>query len=349
MSRAALAALVCACSVGPKYERPPLDVPAKYRFAGTQAQSLANATWWDLFRDPELRHLIREALEHNNDVRLAAARVEELRGQYGVARAARFPQVQLAADVARARASAEGTTAIPPGVSPVGTLYSISAEVTYQADFWGQYRGLTEEARAALLAQEEARSNVVLTVVSDVAQAYFQLRELDEELDITRRTVASFEDSLRLTRIRFQGAVASELDVRQAETALYSAQAQIPQLELQIAQQEDAISVLAGKNPGSVARGAPISAQQLPPEVPAGLPSQLLARRPDVRQAEMQLVGAFAGVRVATVTTISLATVAAFIFTPASARSHICRPPGGAFQRPMPGFAVVSPGGPATA
>src|SRR5205814_705071 len=113
MSRAALAALVCACSVGPKYERPPLDVPAKYRFAGTQAQSLANATWWDLFRDPELRHLIREALEHNNDVRLAAARVEELRGQYGVARAARFPQVQLAADVARARASAEGTTAIP--------------------------------------------------------------------------------------------------------------------------------------------------------------------------------------------------------------------------------------------
>jgi outer membrane protein, multidrug efflux system len=181
----------------------------------------------------------------------------------------------------------------------VGSLYAVSAELTYQTDFWGQYRGLAAEARAALLAQEEARRNVLLSVVTSVAQAYFQLRELDLELEITRHTVASFEDSLRLTRIRFEGNVASELDVRQAETALYGAQAQIPQLDIQIAQQEDALSVLAGRNPGSIARGAPITEQNAPPEVPAGLPSQLLARRPDLRQAEVQLIGAYAGVGVA--------------------------------------------------
>jgi multidrug efflux system outer membrane protein len=299
MRRCSVALLACACSVAPKYERPAVDLPVRYRFADQEADSLANVKWWNVFRDPELQGLVREALLHNPDVRIAAARVDELRGLYGVARAAQFPQVQLTADVVHARASERGAAPIPPGVSPVGTLYNASAEVTYQTDFWGQFRGLAAEARANLLAQEEARSNVVLSVVTSVAQAYFQLRELDLELEITRRTVASFEDSLRLTRIRFEGNVASELDVRQAETALYSAQAQIPQLDVQIAQQENAISILAGRNPAGVRRGAPITGQNAPPDVPAGLPSQLLARRPDLRQAEAQLVGAFAGIGVA--------------------------------------------------
>jgi len=300
MRRAALAAAACAaCSIGAKYQRPELSVPQGYRFAPGEAQSLANVAWWDLFGDPQLQGLVREALEHNSDLALAAARVDELRGLYGVARAAQLPQVQLTADAIRARASTRATTQIPPGVSPVGSLFDVSAGVTYQTDFWGQYQGLSEEARANLLSQIESRNNVVLAVVTNVAQAYFQLRELDEELEITRRTVVSFEDSLRLTRIRFQGNVASELDVRQAETALYGAQAQIPQLQTQIAQQEDALSLLAGRNPGAVTRGARLADQRLPPQVPAGLPSQLLARRPDVRQAEAQLAGAFAGVRVA--------------------------------------------------
>jgi multidrug efflux system outer membrane protein len=293
MRRAAALLLSCACALGPKYERPKIPLPERYRFAPQEAESLANVRWWDVFADPELQRLVREAIERNSDVLLAAARVDELRGQYGVARAGQFPQVQLTATAARARLS---ENAGQPGGGAVGNAFDLSGQVSYQADFWGQYRQLATEARAALLAQEEARSNVLLTVVSNVAQSYFQLRELDLELEITKRTVASFQDSLRLTKIRFQGNVASELDVRQAETALYGATANVPQLELQIAQQENALSLLAGRNPGPIARGTPLDAQRLPPAVPAGLPSALLERRPDIRQAEQQLVGAYAGV-----------------------------------------------------
>jgi multidrug efflux system outer membrane protein len=300
MRRVATALLACACTVGPKYQRPDPGLPQRFRFAPGESESLANAKWWELFRDPELQKLVREGLQRNSDLQLAAARVDELRGQYGVARAGQFPQVQLSASAARSRASELPGTPLPPGVSPLRNQFSVAGELTYQADFWGQYRSLSNEARANLLAQEEARHNVVLSVVTGVARAYFQLRELDLELEITRRTVASLESSLRLTRIRFEGEVASELDVRQAETVLYSAAAQVPQLELQIAQQENALSVLAGRNPGPIARGAALTDQGHRPDVPAGLPSQLRGRRPDIRQAEQQLVAAYAGIGAAT-------------------------------------------------
>jgi multidrug efflux system outer membrane protein len=293
----AIAALACACTVGPKYGRPQLDVPKEWRTGPAEQQSLANVSWWDLFQDPALRALVRDGLQRNNDLRLAAARVEEFRGLLAVARSGQFPQVTLAGSVARARVPASQS---PTGAPVTGTAFDLSGQISYQADFWGQYRLAAEQARANLLATEEARRNVVVSVVSGVAQGYFALRELDLELEITRRTVASFQDSLRLTRIRFQGNVASELDVRQAETALYTATAQVPQLELQIAQQEDALSVLAGRNPGPIDRGLALTEQHPPPQVPAGLPSQLLERRPDVRQAEQQLVAAYAEVGIAT-------------------------------------------------
>jgi multidrug efflux system outer membrane protein len=294
---AAIAALACACTVGPKYERPQLDIPKDWRTGPGEQQSLANVKWWELFHDGALQALVRDGLVRNTDLRIAAARVEEFRGLLAVARSGQIPQVTLAGSVARQKVSALSS---PSGTSVVGNAFDVSGQISYQADFWGQYRLAAEEARANLLATEEARRNVVVSVVSGVAQGYFQLRELDLELDITRRTVASFQDSLRLTRIRYEGNVASELDVRQAETALYTATAQVPQLELQIAQQEDALSVLAGRNPGPIERGLPLTEQKPPPQVPAGLPSQLLERRPDVRQAEQQLASAYAAVGVAT-------------------------------------------------
>ncbi|MBI3804551.1 MAG: efflux transporter outer membrane subunit [Nitrospirae bacterium] len=287
------------CTVGPRYHRPTVPVPPQWRTESETAESLADLKWWDLFTDPQLQTLIRVALDQNKNLRSAAARVAQFRANVTVARSNQFPQVQIHASATRQRSSKAGPLPLFPGVKPEVSDFQLNGEVSYQADFWGQYRRFTEEARANLLATEEARRNVILSVVSGVAQSYFQLRELDLELEVTRRTIASFQDSLQLTQIRFQGGVASELDVRQAETALYTATSQIPLIEEQIAQQENALSLLLGQNPAPIARGLRLTEQKLPPRIPAGLPSQLLERRPDIRQSEQQLVAVYAAVGVA--------------------------------------------------
>jgi multidrug efflux system outer membrane protein len=284
--------------MGPLYRRPDVPIPANWLNGPESHESLANLPWWELFTDPELQGLIRTALEQNKNLRLAAARVDEFRANVGIVRSNEFPQVQATPSAARTRISTVGPNFIP-GITPEFNIFNLGGDLSYQIDFWGLYRRATEQARANLLATEQARLNVVISVVTGVAQAYFQLRQLDLQLEITRRTVVSFQDSLRLTRIRFKGGVASELDVRQAQTAVYGATTQIPLLQQQIVQQENAIRILLGQNPGPVPRGLPLTGQRLPPGVPSGLPSQLLERRPDVRQAEQQLAAAYAGVGVA--------------------------------------------------
>lgn len=296
---AVLAGLLAGCTVGPVYHRPDLPVPANWSNAPESPESLANLGWWELFSDTELQGLIRTALEQNKNLRLAAARVDEFRANVGIVRANQFPQVQATASAARTRLTTAGTTVVPSGITPEFNIFSLAGDLTFQVDFWGLYRRATEQARANLLATEQARLNVLISVVSGVAESYFQLRQLDLQLEITQRTVVSFQDSLRLTRIRFEGGVGSELDVRQSQTAVYGATSQIPLLQQQIVQQENGIRILLGQNPGPVSRGLPLTAQRLPPAVPAGLPSQLLERRPDIRQAEQQLAAAYAGVGVA--------------------------------------------------
>lgn len=287
------------CTVGPKYQKPTAPLPQTWRAPASTTHSLGDLKWWTLFKDPVLQKLIHVALDQNKDLLLAASRVDQAQAALGVTRANQFPQASLSASALRERLSRVGAFPFPPAFSVGLPLYTVQPQVSYEVDFWGQYRHATAAARAQLLATEEARKNVEISVVSSVAQSYFALLELDRELQITQQTVATFNDSVRLTRIRSEGGVASDLDVRQAETELDSAMALIPALEQQIGQEEDAISILLGQNPEAIPRGLVLTAQPLPPSVPAGLPSTLLERRPDIAQAEDQLKAAYAEVGVA--------------------------------------------------
>lgn len=295
-------ALLGGCAVGPKYQKPVVALPQAWRAPASTAataNSLGDLKWWALFKDPALQSLVRTALAQNKDLLVTAARVDQARAAVGMARSNQFPQVSLSASALRERLSRVGAFPFPPQFSVNLPLYSIQPQVSYEADFWGRYKQATAAARDQLLATEAARKNVQIAVVSSVAQAYFTLRELDRELEITQQTVNSFKDSVRLTQIRFNGGVASELDVRQAETELDSAAAMIPALEQQIGIEEDAISILLGNNPQAIPRGLQLTAQPLPPDVPAGLASTLLERRPDIAGAEDQLKASYAEIGVA--------------------------------------------------
>jgi multidrug efflux system outer membrane protein len=289
------------CTVGPRYKRPPVDVPTAHRGieqenAGkTEAASLADQKWWELFQDQQLQQLIKTALEQNYDVRIAAARILEAQAQLGITRANQFPQANAGAASNVVRVPAQ--PALPVATNGSATQLSVSA--AWELDFWGKFRRATEAARANLLASEWAKQQVISTLVSNVATAYFQLRELDLELAISQETLASRRDSLKLTQLLADHGSTSLLDVRQAEQLVYTAGEQIPDLERRIQQQENLISTLIGKNPGEVARGLKLTEQPHLPQVPAGLPSALLERRPDVRQAEEQLVAFNAQIGVA--------------------------------------------------
>jgi len=293
-------ALSSGCVVGPNYKKPAVDAPSVHRgLSAEQAvkpdiASFGDVKWWDAFQDDALRDLIRAALQQNYDVRIAAARILEARAQVGIARADQLPSVNAAASVLNERSPQ--TSVIPPvETSPT----QITGSFAWELDFWGKFRRATESARANLLAEEWAQRQVFSSLVSDVATAYFQLREQDLELEIARRTLASRTDSLRLTQLLANRGATSLLDVRQAEQLVFGAGASIPDLEQRIEQQENFISILVGKNPESIARGRPLVDQPHPPEVPAGLPSSLLERRPDILQAEQQLVAANAQIGVA--------------------------------------------------
>ena len=294
------AIFICGCTVGPNYKKPVASVPPTYRGLAPDANgnsaavnSLGDAKWWDVFQDEQLRALIRTALEQNYDVRIAGARILAARAQFGITRADQFPNVSGGAALADERTA---KTVFPAFETAAGQL-NISA--AWEIDFWGKFRRATEAARANLLASEAARQEVIVTLVANVSAAYFQLRALDLELEISQRTLGSRRESLRLTRLLADGGSTSLLDVRQAEQLVFTAGAEIPALEQQIEQQENLISILLGKNPDSVTRGQRLTEQTRPPDVPPGLTSSLLERRPDIREAEQQLIAANAEIGVA--------------------------------------------------
>lgn len=286
------------CMVGPKYKRPPVTVPDTYRGvvpeAGTQAASLGDERWWTVFQDPQLQGLIREALSQNYDVRIAATRVLQAQAVLGITRADQFPTITGGASSSNQRLPA---TRITPAFETSPSEVNLS--LFWELDFWGKYRRATEAARANLLATEWGQKAVIWSLVSNVASAYFQLLELGSEMEISRSTLASRKESLRLVEVRAKGGATSMLDVRQSEQLVYTAAGTIPDLERRIEQQENLISTLLGKNPAPVTMGKPLVESAILPTVPAGLPSSLLGRRPDIQSSEQQLVAANARIGVA--------------------------------------------------
>jgi multidrug efflux system outer membrane protein len=295
-----VALLASGCTVGPNYKRPTVAVPGLYRgtvsteAAPTQIAALGEQKWWDIFPDEQLRTLIRTAVVQNYDSRIAASRVLEARAQLGITRADQFPSVGAGAGISDTRNSQ--SKFLPAFETSTG---QVNLAAAWELDFWGKYRRATEAARANLVASEWARREVLSTLVANVASAYFQLRALDLELEISKRTLNSRQESLRLTRILADGGSTTLLDVRQAEQLVFTASAEIPVLEQQIEQQENFLSILLGQNPGDIPRGQTLTEQRQPPEVPPGLPSSLLERRPDIQQAEAELVAANAEIGVA--------------------------------------------------
>ncbi len=287
--------LLSSCAVGPNYQRPTVQVPAQFRNEGptTSPQSLADVKASELFDDDQLRGLLATALEHNFDLRIAAERVLQARSQLGVTRSNQFPTLNLASDFVANRGSSAGAIPfIAKGTNLDVSYTQVGFTLGWELDVWGRLRRLTEAARAQYLASEEARHGVILTLISDVTSTYFALRELDLEMEIARKTRAVAEDNLRLTQLRHKQGVATGLDVRQAEQFLYTATAQIASIERGIGQTENALSLLLGKSPGDISRGKALVELKAPREVPAGLPSSLLERRPDIREAERTLVAA---------------------------------------------------------
>jgi multidrug efflux system outer membrane protein len=294
-----LSALLVAgsCAVGPKYQRPEIPVPQAYRGATTDAptaESLGDTQWWTLFQDQELQALIRKAVAQNLDVQIAAARVSQAQAQAGIARGDQFPTLGATGAAGRQKSP---SNPFFPGFETNTSQLGLSA--VWQLDFWGKYRKASEAARASLAASDWGRKAVIATLVSNVASAYFSLRALDFELEIARRTLKARQESLRLNKTMEENGAISQLEVQQAAKLVEMASRRVPDLEKRIAQQENLISVLLGENPGSVPRGQPLLSQTVTMSVPEGLPSTLLERRPDVRQAELRLVAANARIGVA--------------------------------------------------
>jgi multidrug efflux system outer membrane protein len=291
-----LAGMFWGCAVGPNYHRPAVQTPSAFRDlannSALQAQiaSYADLPWWQVFQDPKLQELIRTALKQNYDLQLATERINAARAQVAVTRSSLFPQVSGNGNFSGGKENQEQSRY---------NFLTLNADAAFQLDFFGKLRRATEAARAELLATQDARQVVVLTLVSDVASDYFTLLQLDLQLKITRETVATQTDSVKLTRLRLEHGVATKLDVLQAQQVLDTANAQIPDLEREIGQEEDAISILLGDYPQDIARGIPLVEQTLPPEFPRGVPSSIIERRPDIREAEQILIAANADIGVA--------------------------------------------------
>jgi multidrug efflux system outer membrane protein len=302
----ALAVFLSGCAIGPNYTRPVVPAPASFRAASPtpagSTASLGDLKWFEVFKDDRLQELERTALEQNYDLRDAATRVEAARANLGITRSNQFPNVGASADISTTRVSRNGATPLPATFvrEQNRTFGGATLDLlSFEVDIWGRLRRATEAARANLLGAEENRKAVMTTLVSDVAADYFSLRELDYELEISQRTLATRRESLNLIRNRQSGGVATLLDLRQGEQLVYTASETIPDLKMRIEQTENRISLLLGKNPGEVLRGRSLTEQEMPPEVPAGLPSALLERRPDIRAAEQALVAANAEIGVA--------------------------------------------------
>jgi multidrug efflux system outer membrane protein len=300
LTKLLIVVLICGmfagCKVGPNYHRPLVQAPPTYRDLQAnpqlqaQAASYADLPWWQVFQDPRLQELIRTALKQNYDLQLATERINAARAELAITRSNLFPQVQGNGNFTGGKES---------NFQSKFNFLTLAADATFQVDLFGRLRRATEAARAQLLATDAARQTVILTLVSDVASDYFALLELDLQLQITNETVKTQIDSVKLTTLRLQHGVATKLDVLQAQQVLDTANAAVPDLERQIAQEENAISILLGNYPQDVPRGLPLIEQPLPPEVPPGLPSTIIERRPDIREAEQNLIAANAEIGVA--------------------------------------------------
>jgi outer membrane protein, multidrug efflux system len=330
--------LLAGCTLGPKYRRPIVEPPTAFRGSGDKTtapdpDSLAELKWFEVFKDEQLQELIRTALVNNYDVRRAVARVNASRANLGITQSDQFPNITAGADVTTLRNSGSGQFALPGGFSRDRTFGTVLLNLlSFEIDIWGRLRRATEAARANLLATEEDRKAVMITVVSDVSAAYFNLLELDMELEIARETLATRQESLNLIRSRQQGGVATMLDVRQAEQLVYGAAQTIPDIERSIEQTENQINLLLGRDPGPVARGRSLSEQEQPPSAPPGLPSSLLERRPDIRAAELNLVAATANIGVAKAAYFPQISLTGFLGGQSSQLSNLFSGAGGAWN-----------------
>ncbi len=291
----ALMLLMAGCTVGPDYVRPPLDVPQTFANADRDANQTANIDWWRQYGDPELDALIAEALAGNRDMAIAAANIEQAAAVFTQSRSPLFPQIGYGGTATEERASETDAPLLYSVIDNPKSSFQTLAGANWEIDLWGRIRRLSEAARAELLATEAAWQGVTLSLVSSVAQSYIQLLGLDEQLAVARRTLAAYAESLRIFELRFAYGQVSQMNVAQARSQYETAAAAIPRLQSQVEQTENALSILLGRNPGPIRRGKAIGALRLPP-VPAGLPSDLLASRPDIRQAEQRLVAANANI-----------------------------------------------------
>ena len=293
-----LTLVLSGCMIGPDYRRPAVETPGAWHFEEKEARKVGNTAWWEQFQDPVLNELIATALRENKDLKIATTRVEEFMGRYGVTRASLFPQVSASANAGRSRLTEMGPTPLSAATQNPANNYVGLISGSWEIDLWGKLRRASEAARADLLSQEEGRTSVILSLVSSVANAYVTLCDLDRRLEIAKRTAQSRKESYDLFLLRFKSGFVSELELNQMQSEYEQALATIPVLEKTIGQQENALSVLLGRNPGPIARGKSIEDLFLP-SVPAGLPSLLLTNRPDIRQAEQSLIAANARIGVA--------------------------------------------------
>jgi outer membrane protein, multidrug efflux system len=284
-----LSMILCGCMLGPNYRRPDVDIPDSYIYETDDAEDTLNTCWWENFGDSVLTDLVEEALANNKNVKIAAANIENAIGIFLQVRAPLFPQIGYSGYYTRMRLS-DATASPAPPTNPQ-TILNGELDVSWQIDIWGRIRRLTESSRASLFATIEARQNVILALVASVSNAYFQLRGFDAQLVIAQETLRSYAQALHYFELQYKHGQVSQMTVAQAKTQVEIAAASIPQIQLQIAQAENALSVLLGRNPGPITRGRSIQEMNLP-EVPAGIPSSLLDQRPDILQAEQNLIAA---------------------------------------------------------
>ncbi len=334
----AIVSLLAGCTVGPKYRRPIVQPPAAFRGSVDTAsapdpESMADLKWFEVFKDERLQELIRTALVSNYDLRQALERVDAARANLGITRSDQFPNVTASADMTTLRNSNSGQFALPGGVSRNRTFGTVMLDLlSFEIDIWGRARRATEAARADLLGAEENRKAVMTMVVGDVSAAYFNLLELDMELEVARETLATRQESLGLIKARQRGGVATLLDVRQAEQLVYGAAQTIPDIERLIEQTENRINLLLGKDPGPVERGRSLTEQEQPPSAPPGLPSSLLERRPDIRAAEQYLIAATANIGVAKAAYFPQISLTGFLGGQSNQLTNLFSGPGGAWN-----------------
>ena len=286
-----IAAWIAGCTVGPDYIRPNINTPDAYRFEDKESRVTANTEWWRQFQDPVLEALISEALLNNKNILIAAANIEKAAGVLTQTRSSFFPRIDYTGSGTKQLASEQGATPLPASVTNPQTTYQLLSNASWEIDLWGRIRRQTEAAQAELLSTEDAKRGIILSLVSSVASGYIQLLGLDMQLMISRRTLATYAESVRLFELQFKYGLVSQMNLEQARTQYETAAGKIPQIASQVAQAEHALSILLGRNPGPIQRERTIFELMIP-EVPAGLPSDILVNRPDIRQAEQSLIAA---------------------------------------------------------